>query len=243
MEVYKTFINTMNDRIVDRATNPFKFKHISDISSEADLSQRIGPCVVIASPGMLQNGTSRILFDMWCSDPKNGVIFTGYSVENTHARNVLKNPQFVKTLNEASVPLRMSISNISFSAHSDFEGTSTFIDILDPAHIVLVHGERNEMSRLMEALNKRYDGLSHTIYKPENCSSVNIPVPFNKIVKVRFFFFVLIFFFFMIIKECETDKGGEDGGQDVREGSDGDVLRIDRTESPQVLCVLLRRDE
>ncbi len=37
----------------------------------------IGPCVVMASPGMMQSGLSRELFEMWCTDSKNGVIIAG----------------------------------------------------------------------------------------------------------------------------------------------------------------------
>ena len=37
-----------------------------------------GPCVVLASPGMLQSGFSRSLFDRWCEDARNGVILAGY---------------------------------------------------------------------------------------------------------------------------------------------------------------------
>lgn len=37
----------------------------------------IGPCVIMATPGMLQNGLSRELFESWCTDSKNGVIIAG----------------------------------------------------------------------------------------------------------------------------------------------------------------------
>lgn len=47
-----------------------------------------GPSVVLASPGMLQPGTSRDLFERWCTDQKSGCIFAGYSVEGTLAKQV-----------------------------------------------------------------------------------------------------------------------------------------------------------
>lgn len=31
----------------------------------------------MASPGMMQSGLSRELFEAWCTDPKNGVIIAG----------------------------------------------------------------------------------------------------------------------------------------------------------------------
>lgn len=46
----------------------------------------IGPCVVLAAPGMLQSGLSRELFEQWCPDPKNGCIIAGYCVEGTLAK-------------------------------------------------------------------------------------------------------------------------------------------------------------
>jgi Cft2 family RNA processing exonuclease len=46
----------------------------------------IGPSVVMASPGMIQNGLSRELFESWCTDKRNGVIIAGYCVEGTLAK-------------------------------------------------------------------------------------------------------------------------------------------------------------
>ncbi|KAI8420528.1 hypothetical protein MSG28_008997, partial [Choristoneura fumiferana] len=39
-----------------------------------DHFEDIGPCVILASPGMMQSGLSRELFESWCTDPKNGVM-------------------------------------------------------------------------------------------------------------------------------------------------------------------------
>jgi cleavage and polyadenylation specificity factor subunit 3 len=44
---------------------------------------------------MLQNGLSRELFELWCSDKKNGVIIPGYCVEGTLARTILSEPSHV----------------------------------------------------------------------------------------------------------------------------------------------------
>ena len=46
----------------------------------------IGPSVVLASPGMMQSGLSRELFESWCIDKRNGVIIAGYCVEGTLAK-------------------------------------------------------------------------------------------------------------------------------------------------------------
>ena len=39
-----------------------------------------------SSPGMMQSGLSRELFESWCTDKKSGVIIAGYCVEGTLAK-------------------------------------------------------------------------------------------------------------------------------------------------------------
>jgi cleavage and polyadenylation specificity factor subunit 3 len=73
----------MNRRIQMRAqvSNPFEFKHIFNLkggSSNMDALDDANPCVVMASPGMLQNGLSRELLEMWAGEPENGCVITGY---------------------------------------------------------------------------------------------------------------------------------------------------------------------
>ena len=78
----------MNDHIRQRQLdNPFKFKHIKNLQGENQLNGN-QPCVVMAAPGMLQNGLSRRLFDRWCEDSNNGVVLAGYSVEGTLAKDI-----------------------------------------------------------------------------------------------------------------------------------------------------------
>lgn len=40
----------------------------------------------MASPGMMQSGLSRELFEDWCTEKKNGTIIAGYCVEGTLAK-------------------------------------------------------------------------------------------------------------------------------------------------------------
>ncbi|CAB4038939.1 Hypothetical predicted protein, partial [Paramuricea clavata] len=87
MSVYQTYIEAMNERIRKQISisNPFVFKHISNLKSMEQFDD-IGPSVVMASPGMMQSGLSRELFELWCADRRNGVIIAGYCVEGTLAK-------------------------------------------------------------------------------------------------------------------------------------------------------------
>jgi cleavage and polyadenylation specificity factor subunit 3 len=177
MTVYQTYINMMNAHIRDRfaVSNPFMFQHIKTVKTVNTFEHTVGPCVVMASPGMLQSGLSRELFEMWCEDKRNGVVLTGYCVEGTLAKLLLQDPVEVTTLSGRTVPLRMSVHYISFSAHSDYQQTSGFIDILRPPNVILVHGDKNEMQRLRNALQTRYEGQNLRVLTPKNCQTVKLP--------------------------------------------------------------------
>ncbi|XP_062529828.1 cleavage and polyadenylation specificity factor 73 isoform X2 [Bombyx mori] len=138
MAVYQTYVNAMNDRIRRQIAinNPFVFRHISNLKG-IDHFEDIGPCVIMASPGMMQSGLSRELFESWCTDPKNGVIIAGYCVEGTLAKTILSEPDEITTMSGQKLPLRMSVDYISFSAHTDYQQTSEFINILKPPHVVM----------------------------------------------------------------------------------------------------------
>ena len=119
----------MNEEIRERSAvdNPFVFKHISNLKG-MDHFDDVGPCVVLASPGMMQSGLSRELFESWCTDARNCCIVAGYCVEGTMAKYILSEPEDVPTMSPGSrLPLKMKVSSISFSAHADFKQTSNFI--------------------------------------------------------------------------------------------------------------------
>eukprot|EP00111_Clytia_hemisphaerica_P015674 TCONS_00046271-protein len=188
MAVYQTFIGAMNERIRRQISisNPFVFKHISNLKG-IDSFDDIGPSVVMASPGMMQSGLSRELFETWCTDPRNGVIIAGYCVEGTLAKDLMSEPEEVTAINGQRMKRNMSINYISFSAHVDYEQVSDFINILRPPHIVLNHGEANEMGRLKAALLRDFEDRGITnmqVYNPKNCQSVKLHFRGEKMAKV-----------------------------------------------------------
>ncbi|XP_002402161.3 cleavage and polyadenylation specificity factor subunit 3 [Ixodes scapularis] len=188
MAVYQTYVNAMNERIRRQITinNPFVFKHISNLKS-IEHFEDVGPCVVMASPGMMQSGLSRELFESWCTDPKNGVIIAGYCVEGTLAKTILSEPEEISTMVGQKLPLKMSVDYISFSAHTDYQQTSEFIRTLKPPHIVLVHGEQNEMGRLKAAIVREYEDDVETrieVHNPRNTQAVELYFRGEKTAKV-----------------------------------------------------------
>ena len=187
MSVYQTYINAMNNRIKRQIaiSNPFVFKHISNLKS-IDHFEDVGPCVVMASPGMLQSGLSRELFEAWCSDSRNCCIIAGYCVEGTLAKQVLAEPEEITTMSGQKIPRKCQIEYISFSAHTDYKQTSEFVRALRPPHIMLVHGEANEMNRLKAALQREYEDTENppVLHNPRNTMAIQLHFRGEKTAKV-----------------------------------------------------------
>ena len=131
------------------------------------IAEATTPLVIIASPGMLQNGPSRELFVKWAPFEKNGVIFTGYSVEGSLAKKVIDSDKTI-VVGDQIINREMSVNYESFSAHADFLATQDYIEILQPPNIVLVHGDSVEMKKLQDRLTSIYKERIQ-ILTPRNC--------------------------------------------------------------------------
>lgn len=188
MTVYETYINVLNADIkrTFEEKNPFNFKHVQNLNRASDLDGNTGPCVVLATPSMLQSGTSRELFENWCESSDNGVVICDFAVQGTLAREILSDVKTVKARDGRELQLRCSVDAISFSAHADYPQTQQFLDILNPPHVVLVHGETSEMARLKRALEAKAvaDGKEMNVFAPKNCQSVEIRYRGEKVAKV-----------------------------------------------------------
>ncbi|XP_012582824.1 PREDICTED: cleavage and polyadenylation specificity factor subunit 3, partial [Condylura cristata] len=75
-------------------------------------------------------------------------------------------------------------------AHTDYQQTSEFIRALKPPHVILVHGEQNEMARLKAALIREYednDEVHIEVHNPRNTEAVTLNFRGEKLAKVMGF--------------------------------------------------------
>ncbi|KAL6236991.1 hypothetical protein BDW75DRAFT_96807 [Aspergillus navahoensis] len=220
MVVYQTYIGAMNDNIKrlfrqrmaeaeasgDKSVSagPWDFKYVRSLRS-LERFDDVGGCVMLASPGMLQTGTSRELLERWAPNERNGVVMTGYSVEGTMAKQLLNEPdQIHAVMSRAStgmgrtrmngndeeqkimIPRRCTVDEISFAAHVDGVENRNFIEEVSAPVVILVHGEKHQMMRLKSkllSLNAEKT-VKVKVYTPANCEEVRIPFRKDKIAKV-----------------------------------------------------------
>lgn len=191
MAVYQTYIHTMNSNVRSRFAkrdNPFVFKHISNLPQSKGWERKIAegpPCVVLASPGFMTSGASRELLELWAPDSRNGVIITGYSIEGTMAREIQSEPEEIVSLKGVPIPRKISVDEISFSAHVDYSQNSEFIEMIKAQHIVLVHGEQTAMGRLRAAMTDRYKSRDEDvkIHTPRNLETLELTFRGERVAK------------------------------------------------------------
>lgn len=217
MVVYQTYIGSMNENIKrmfrERMAEaeqddggakggPWDFRFIRSLKN-LERFDDVGGSVVLASPGMLQNGVSRELLERWAPNDRNGVIITGYSVEGTMAKEIMTEPEQIPAImtnrnaggmarggrsemDKPMVPRRCSVQELSFAAHVDGVENREFIEEIAAPVVILVHGEKHNMMRLKsKLLSLNADKAVKTkVYSPANAEELRIPFRTEKSAKV-----------------------------------------------------------
>ncbi|KAJ5345820.1 hypothetical protein N7452_003824 [Penicillium brevicompactum] len=221
MVVYQTYIGAMNDNIKrlfrqrmaeaeasgnkSVSVGPWDFRFVRSLRS-LERFDDVGGCVMLASPGMLQTGTSRELLERWAPSDRNGIVMTGYSVEGTMAKQLLNEPDQIPAVmskvstghgrgrvpgandedQKVMIPRRCTVDEVSFAAHVDGVENRTFIEEVAAPVVILVHGEKHQMMRLKsKLLSLNADKtVKVKVYTPANCDEVRIPFKKDKIAKV-----------------------------------------------------------
>ena len=170
MVVYQTYIGAMNDNIkklfrqrmaeAEQAGDtgkggPWDFRFVRSLKN-LERFDDVGECVMLASPGMMQNGVSRELLERWAPNERNGVVITGYSVEGTMAKSIMEEPDSIPVVmgnrnqavvgrkglgpnsepEKAMIPRRCSVQEYSFAAHVDGQENREFIEEINASVVV-----------------------------------------------------------------------------------------------------------
>ncbi|KAK5111476.1 hypothetical protein LTR62_004928 [Meristemomyces frigidus] len=210
MSVYASYPESMNANITQHASTGKKqgawdFEYIRSLKS-LERFDDVGGCVMLASPGMLQNGVSRSLLERWAPEARNGVVITGYSVEGTMAKQIVLEPDTITAVmtnrgnnhnggammgkriggggmqdEKVQIPRRCTVQEFSFAAHVDGSENREFIEEVGAPVVILVHGEKHNMGRLKSRLLSLQ---TMKVFSPANCEVLKVPFRREKIARV-----------------------------------------------------------
>jgi predicted metal-dependent RNase len=117
-----------------------------------------GPCVILATSGMMVGGASVEYFKAIADNPKNTLIFSSYLGAGSLGRKISDGEREFDLDNE-HISMKMEVAGIKgFSGHSTRERLISFLKHLEPSpkKIILVHGDNTRCLELASSIHKMF---------------------------------------------------------------------------------------
>jgi len=163
---YPEFLNHfIRKRIFHKDDNPFLSDIFKDIGSQKERMQvveEVGPCVILATSGMLQGGPSIEYLRHLADNPNNLLMFVSYQGEGSLGRKIQRGEKEVSvnfTGKNEIIPIKLSVVTIEgFSGHSSRKQLLNFIYKCDPKpkKVIVNHGESSRCLDLASSIHKMF---------------------------------------------------------------------------------------
>jgi KH/beta-lactamase-domain protein len=159
---YPEFLNsTLRQQIFHKDNNPFLRENIKRIGSPKErqaLIEDMGPCVILATSGMLVGGPSVEYLKQLAENPKNLLIFTCYQGEGSLGRRIQRGEKeinFQKGNKFETIKINMDVEKLEITGHSDRRELMAFVNHCNPKpkKILVVHGESSKCLDLAKSLH------------------------------------------------------------------------------------------
>ncbi len=162
---YPDFFNSKTrQQIFHKNENPFLAEIFKQVGSQKEMKEVIegGPCVILATSGMMTGGASVEYFKQLGDDPKNSLVLTSYQGEGSLGRRLQqgeKEIMFPEGRKQIPVFVKMDIHSMhGFTGHSDRNQLMNFMHRLNPRpkKVMVVHGERSKCLDLASSIHKQF---------------------------------------------------------------------------------------
>ena len=172
---YPDFLSASVRNQIFQDNNPFTspvFKHVGSPAERKEVIEG-GPCIIIATSGMLVGGASVEYFKHLADNPKNLIIFGSYQAPSSLGRQVQEGTATVKA-NDEIVNVKMRVETMyGLSSHSGRNELLQYISRMNPRpkRIIINHGEASKCLDLASTLYK----LNHIeTIAPRNLETVRL---------------------------------------------------------------------
>ncbi len=177
---YPEFLNRkIRKQIFHQDENPFlsdTFKRVGSKKERMKLLEETGPCVILATSGMLVGGPSVEYLRNLADNPKNSLVFTCYQGEGSLGRRIRGGEReiiFREGSKEEVMPIKMEVHKIEITDHSDRKQLMNFVSRCDPRprRVIVNHGESSRSLDLASSLHRQ---LRIETNVPKNLDSLRI---------------------------------------------------------------------
>jgi len=159
---YPDFLSGQVRNQVFRDNNPFTSEIFSRVGSPQERKNVVegGPCIVLATSGMLVGGASVEYLKEFASNEKNSLIFVCYQGVGSLGRQIqegIKETRMIVDGREEIIKINLAVHILEgFSAHSGRNEIMAFFNNMrpKPKRIIITHGEVSQSLDLASALYK-----------------------------------------------------------------------------------------
>ena len=162
---YPEFLNNVIRKLIfHKDQNPFLNEVFKGVGSQKERMQVIeehGPCIILATSGMLVGGPSVEYLRHLADNPKNSLMFVCYQGEGSLGRKLQRG---IREINYGSVakpelcPVKMEVHTIEgFTGHSGRRELMNFMLKCDPKpkKVIVNHGENSRCLDLASSIHKQ----------------------------------------------------------------------------------------
>ena len=156
-------VRDIKEQILHQDLNPFQSEYFHPVTHPGDRDEIVagGPCVIIATSGMLEGGPAIDYFRRLAPDPRNTLAYVSYQVEGTLGNRIKNGLKEVSLFGPDGkiemVKCDMRVESIEgFSGHSDRNQLLGFIKRMmpKPTRIIVNHGERRKSELFAQNVNR-----------------------------------------------------------------------------------------
>jgi len=153
----------IRDQILREGRNPFEsdyFTVVKQADSRDEISEG-GPCIIVATAGMMEGGPVIEYFKRLAPWEENGLIFVSYQVTGTKGQRLQSGLRSVQAFNSNG---KMEVINVQMTTHTveGFSGHSDRRQLLNyvrkmrptPRRVFLVHGEESKCENMVKTISR-----------------------------------------------------------------------------------------
>jgi len=163
---YPEYLNSqVRKRIFHKNQNPFlneMFKRVGSQKERKQIIEEGGPCIVLATSGMLVGGPSVEYLKQFAHSERNSLVFVAYQGEGSLGRRIQRGEREIAFSNgnrQEQMHLNMEVYTVEgFTGHSGRKQLMNFMYKLNPKpkKVIINHGENSRCLDLASSIHKVY---------------------------------------------------------------------------------------
>ncbi|MAG91941.1 beta-CASP ribonuclease aCPSF1 [Candidatus Woesearchaeota archaeon] len=172
--------NSIRKLIFHKDQNPFLheiFKRVGSQKERMAIIEDTGPCVILATSGMLTGGPSVEYLKRLCDNPKNSIGFVNYQGEGSMGKRIQQGEReftFSDGGKQEMLQIKMHVHTVEgFSGHSSRNQLMNFVAKCDPRpkKVIVNHGEN---SRCLDLASSMHKGFRIETVAPRNLETIRV---------------------------------------------------------------------